>query len=147
MARFNEKIKEKLRQGVELERSFDPRIEKISRRLWPWHENKLLFFVISLVVLDFCSTFAFLELSGNKNLYESGPVARWALEMGGFSRLFLIDLIAACVLMLFAFIVRKAYTSKGFKGYGRIAFILVLVPYIVITIAAVFNNVALTFVQ
>jgi len=147
MVGINEKIKEKLRQGVELERSFDPRIDAISRRLWPWHENKLLFFVISLVVLDFCSTFAFLELSGNENLYESGPVARWALEMGGFSRLFLVDLIAACVLMLFAFIVRKAYTSKGFKGYGRIAFILVLVPYIVITIAAVFNNVALTFVQ
>jgi hypothetical protein len=145
------KLRESLRtafiKGLEKEKAFDTQAYTISRRLWPWDENKLLFCVISLVVLDFCSTFAFLELSGNANLQESGPIARWALEMGGFSRLFLIDLIAACFLMVLAFAARTIYYRKGFKGYGRTAFIIILIPYIVITIAAVFNNVALTFVQ
>lgn len=147
MSKLRNKIRETIIKGVEKERAFDTQAYSISRRLWPWDENKLLFLVISLVVLDFCSTFAFLELSGNTSLYESGPIARWALEMGGFSRLFLIDLIAACVLMLLAFGARYIYHRKGFRGYGRTAFVIILIPYIVITIAAVFNNVALTFVQ
>lgn len=147
MNSFGENLREKLRKGAEKEKTFDSRLEAVSRRLWPWDDNKLLFLVITLVVLDFCSTFAFLELSGNMNLYESGPIARWALEVGGFSRLFLIDLVAACVLMLAAFGARAVYLKKGFRGYGRTAFVLILVPYIVVTIAAIYNNVALTFVQ
>ncbi len=147
MSKFFSRYKDTLRKNIERESALDPRAEDLSRRLWPWHENKLLFLVISLVVLDFCSTFAFIELSGNTNLYEHSPIARWALEMGGFSRLFLVDLIAVCVLMILAGSARWLYTRNGYKGYGRTAFVVILIPYVVVTLAAIFNNIALTFIQ
>jgi hypothetical protein len=147
MRKFFTQYKSRLRKNIERESTLDPGAEALSKRLWPWHENKLLFLVISLVVLDFCSTFAFLELSGNTNLYEHSPIARWALEHGGFSRLLMIDLIAVCILMFFAGSARMLYIRNGYKGFGRSAFVVILIPYVVVTLAAVFNNVALTFVQ
>ena len=136
-----------IRKGMVKEKAFDQKAYAVSRRLWPWQESRLLALVVALVILDFCSTYAFIELSGNTKVYESGLLARWALQMGGFTRLFLVDLIATSSLLLAAIAVRIIYSRWGFSGYGRVAFVILLVPYVVVTIAAIFNNVALTFVQ
>ena len=96
-------------------------------------------------MLDYVSTDAVLELSGKTYVYEGGPLASWALRMGGFTGLFLVDMAAASALLLTAVTVRFFHSKFGFKGFGRTAFVVVLVPYVVVTIAAVFNNVVLTF--
>ena len=147
MRSFKEILHRKFKDGKEYERSLDPRIEAISRRIWPWKENKLLVFTITLIILDYCSTYAFLNLSGNSNLYEGNPIARWALERGGFPRLLAFDLTAAFILIVIAVSIRHFYTRIGYKGYGRLSFVLMLIPYIVITLAAIFNNIALTFMH
>lgn len=59
--------------------------------------------VVFLAMLDYVSTsYAFLELSGNKYFSEGGSLANWALKQGGFSRLFWIDVAAASALVLLA---------------------------------------------
>ena len=83
---------------------------------------------------------------GKAYVYEGGPLASWALQIGGFTSLFLVDMVAASALLLTAITVRFLYSRFGFKGYGRTAFVVVLVPYAVVTMAVIFNNVALTFV-
>ena len=65
--------------------------------------------------------------------------------MGGFSRLFWVDVGVAITLLLLAIIIRVLHSKFGFKGFGRTAFVVVLVPYVVVTMAAIFNNVVLTF--
>jgi len=66
--------------------------------------------------------------------------------LGGFSRLFWIDAIAVVGLMLLAINSRFLYSKFGFRDFGRAAFIFILVPYVVLTMAAIFNNVLLTFI-
>ena len=56
MSTFREKLHEKLKAGAKYEQSLDPRIDAISRRIWPWQENRLLIFVVILVILDYSST-------------------------------------------------------------------------------------------
>jgi hypothetical protein len=70
-------------------------------------------------------------------------MAAWALRIGGFLYLFVIDVIAAVVLSLIALIARYLYNKHGFTGYGRAAFVFILTPYIVITLFAVANNIFL----
>ena len=52
---------------------------------------------------------------------------------------------ATITLLLIAIIIRTLHSNFGFKGFGRTAFVVVLVPYVVVTMAAIFNNVVLTF--
>ena len=66
--------------------------------------------------------------------------------MGGFTGLFLVDMAAASALLLAAVTIRFFHSKFGFKGFGRTAFVVVLMPYAVVTMAAVFNNIVLTFV-
>lgn len=134
-----------LRRSIERERAMERHFEAASRSLWPWNESKLIAFVSFLAVLDYISTYAFLELSGNKQLFEVGPLARWAFQTGGFYRLFWVDIAAICTLIFLANSVRFLYAKFGFQGFGRTAFVFVLVPYSVITMAIIFNNVVLTF--
>ena len=98
-----------------------------------------------LIILDYVSTYAFLELSGNKYLFEGGSLARWALREGGFSKLFWTDMASVSTLVLLAIIARLLYSKRGFQGFGRAAFVLALVPYVVITMATIYNNIVLTF--
>jgi hypothetical protein len=129
----------------EIDRGFGRYAEKLSRYIWPWRELWLLAVVGVLISLDYASTYAMLELNRNKDIYESGPLAAWALQMGGFYYLLLIDIVAASILSLLALIVRYFYTKHGYTGYARAAFVIVLAPYIIFTIGAVINNIILQF--
>lgn len=134
-----------VKRSIERDRSSEPYVEALSRSLWPWRETWLLALVCLLALLDYVSTYAVLEFSGNEYVYEGGPLASWALQVGGFSWLFLVDIAAASVLLLVAITIRSIHSKFGFRGFGRTAFVFVLTPYVVITMAAIFNNIALTF--
>jgi hypothetical protein len=117
--------------------------ERLSRVLWPWRERWLLLLVAALAVLDFTSTFILLALSGRHGVYESGRLALWALDRGGFAFLLLVDVLAAAVLSLAAWTARRLYARHGCPDYGRAAFVLLLLPYVFIAACAVVNNLVL----
>ncbi len=134
-------------RSIERDRSLEGGLEVLSRLLWPWRDTLLVALVGLLALLDYTSTYAFLELSGNQYVYESGPLASWALEAGGLTGLLFFDLVAASTLSIMAITIRSLHFKLGFPGYGRTAFVVLLVPYVVITMAAIFNNVVITFIQ
>ena len=119
------------------DRGLECHVEKLSRFLWPWRESWFLVVVGFLCILDYTSTYFALELRGNIHTYESGPLAIWALETGGFAFLLLIDIIAVVTLSFVAIALRHLYLRSGFEGYGRAAFVIFLSPYVVITIIAI----------
>ena len=129
----------------EIDRNLGQHAERLSRIIWPWHELWLLLVVGILIIGDYTSTYALLGQSGNPNAYESGRLAIWALQRGGFPYLFVIDITAAVVLSLAALISRRLYIKHGFTGYGRAACVFILTPYIIFTIFAVVNNIILQF--
>jgi hypothetical protein len=133
--------KELLIKSREIDRGLGQYAERLSRHLWPWRERWLMAVVGVLAILDFASTYAILELSSKNNVYESGLLAFWALDRGGFSCLFLVDILAAVVLSIAALTARHIYIRHGFKGYGRAAFVFLLAPYIILALAAVVNNI------
>ncbi|MBI4295518.1 MAG: hypothetical protein HY667_00225 [Chloroflexi bacterium] len=135
-----------MRKKLERDRSREPLVEAVSRSLWPWPDALLLASVGLVAALDYVSTFAFLELSGSDHVYEAGPIASWALRQGGFGGLFLADVTAVGILILLALVLRSLHFRFGFRGYGRATFVIVLLPYFVVTLAAVFNNIILTFI-
>jgi hypothetical protein len=95
--------------------------------------------------LDYLSTFAALELSGNSQVSEVGLLAKWALQTGGFPRLLLADSIAIGTLICMAIIIKSLITKLGFNGFGRAAFVFLLIPYFVYIWAVVVNNILVTF--
>jgi hypothetical protein len=130
---------ERLRQ---IDRSFDRPVGKISRFLWPLREEWLLLVVGTLFLLDYISTYLALQHVG---ISEEGPLAAWALDVGGFAFLLLIDFVAAVVFALLALLARFLYRRAGLPGYARAAFVILLVPYIVRTAVVVINNFILGF--
>lgn len=135
----------RIKRSIERERSIEKHFEAASIRLWPWRESLLVVLVVLLATLDYVSTYAFLELSGNKSLYESGKLASWALQKGGLTMLLCIDIAAVSALILLAISLRFFHFRLGFKGYGRTCFVVLLIPYVVITLAVIFNNIVLVF--
>jgi hypothetical protein len=138
--------KHTLNKFREIDKGLGRYAERISRFLWPWQERWLYLVVGLLVVLDFTSTYILLDVSGKNNVYESGRMAIWALKIGGFPFLLLVDLIAAVVLSLMAFMAKYLYNKHGFKDYGRAAFVFFLTPYIIVTAVAIVNNTILLFI-
>ena len=145
MHRAIERIKYITRSSKMRDRAFDKHAWTLSFHLWPWQESRLVTLVYYLVMLDFASTYALLRLSGNKNVFEGGPMASWALGLGGFPVLFCIDILVVSFLILVAITSRFAYTKLNCEGFGRAAFTVVLIPYVVVTTAIIFNNIVLTF--
>lgn len=143
MPRSAKSLRERSR---EIDRGLGVYAERISRFLWPWRERWLWLVTGIVAVLDFSSTYILLDLSGKSNVYESGRIAIWALKIGGFPFLLSIDLIAAIGLSLAAFTARYLYNKHGLKDYGRAAFVFLLIPYIIVTIAAIVNNIILIFI-
>jgi hypothetical protein len=146
MSRLVQRIKRQIRKSIIRDKALDGRVEAVSMKLWPWRETKLIWLVFVLVLLDFISTYAFLELSGNSLVYESGPLAKWALNEGGFLFLLLVDILAVSFLIGLAMFIRLIFRKRELTGYARAVFILILIPYTVVTFAIVFNNIVLTFI-
>ena len=139
-------MKSRIRKSRELDRQAEKHFEKFSRFIWPWTERKLIFFVCCVAALDYASTYAVLELSGKSYLNEAGTLASWALEKGGFGGLFLVDLLAVLAISSAALILRFIFAKKGLKGLSRASFVFLLVPYAIMAIVAVFNNLILAFI-
>ena len=139
-------MKYRVRKAVERDRRVEKYVEKVSRLLWPWTERQLLFFVGAAASLDYASTYAVLELSGKRYLNEGGALASWALEKGGFGGLFLVDLASVLAISITALILRSLLFKAGFKGFSRAAFVFLLMPYALMAIVAVFNNLVLAFI-
>jgi hypothetical protein len=140
-----ESFKDRIRRANERDKRFDQPIERISRLIWPWTERKLVLFVSLLALLDFISTYAALRLSASQQVYEAGFLAKWALNLGGFPGMFLMDAIAISVLILLASGAKALYNRFGYAGFARSAFVFVFIPYFVIIMPIVINNVLLTF--
>jgi hypothetical protein len=128
------------------DRGFDRHAGRFSRFIWPWREVWLPALVASIGIMDFTSTYVVLAVIRNPRIGESGPLAGWALATGGFVFLFFIDLVAAAAVLLIAVAVRYLYVRWGLHGYGRAAFVLILLPYVIRTTVVVINNIALFFV-
>ena len=138
-------MKDRLRKAAERDRRAEHYVEAASRFLWRWREPWLLAFVAFVALLDYASTYAILALSGKSYLNEAGSLASWALEKGGFAGLFLADLAAVFAISLVAITLRFILFRFGFRGFGRAAFVFLLVPYAVVAMVAVINNLLLTY--
>jgi len=138
-------IRERVNKAVERDRRAEGRVEAVSRLLWPWREPWLIALVGLLALLDYATTCAALELSGKGHIEEGGMLAGWALRIGGLGWLFLVDIGAVIVLSIAAITARILCFRVGFQGFGRAAFVVLLVPYAVVAFAAVVNNLVLTF--
>jgi hypothetical protein len=142
-----ERILKSLRTRQERARKIDRGLgryaEKLSHVIWPWRESILLILMFAAAILDFSSTY--LVLSVKNNASESGRLALWALDRGGYIFLLVLDLAVASLLATIALVLRSFYTRIGSQDYGRAAFVLVLLPYAVIAAAAVVNNTLFLF--
>jgi hypothetical protein len=138
-------IKGRLRKAAERDRRAERYMETASRFLWRWREPWLLAFVYFVALLDYASTYAILALSGKSYLNEAGSLARWALDKGGFAGLFLADLAAVFAISLAAITLRLILFRFGFRGFGRAAFVFLLIPYAVVALVAVINNLVLAY--
>lgn len=132
-------------KSLERDRAREPYVERASRFLWPWGEVRLLAVVPLLAMLDFTSTYAALELSKKPDIYETGPLASWALRTGGFGGLLLCNIVAVASLSLAAVTARSLCSRFGFSGFGRTYFVLLLLPYAAAVGIAIINNLVLTF--
>jgi hypothetical protein len=134
-------LKTSLKKANERDKKFERPVEKASRLIWPWPESKLLQFVGLMAVLDYVSTYIALEFSAGHQVYESGLMAKWALYTGGFSKLLFIDAAVIGGLVLLAVGVRYLYNRLGFPGFARAGFVFLFVPYAIIILPVVFNNI------
>ena len=137
--------KDIIRWTIRRDRGLERHAVVVSRWLWPWRESKLIILVGCLAVLDYISTYAFLTLSPNNNVYESGLIASWALQKDGFKGLLLADILAVITVFAVAISARFIYVKSGFAGFGRAAFVVMLTPYVIVAMAVIFNNIVLTF--
>ena len=145
MQKMLESIKVRIKKANERDKKLEQPIEKVARAIWPWQESKLILLVVLLAISDYVSTFAALRLSASHQVSEVGLLAKWALNSGGFAQLFLVDATAIGALILFAFGVRALYNRFGFPGFARTAFIFIFMPYVVIIVLVIINNLVLTF--
>ena len=145
MHTFFDGVRNRARTRIEREQSLERPIEAFSRVLWPYPESKLVFYVSLLAILDYVSTFTALEFSGNSHISEVGLLAKWALQTAGFPGLLIVDVVSIGTLICLAIGVRYLYTKLGFNGFGRAAFIFLLIPYFIVIMGVVVNNVLLAF--
>ena len=138
-------IRARIKRAIERDKKLERPIEKFSRLIWPWQESKLILLVALLAVADYISTFMALRLSANHQVSELGLLANWALTSGGFAQLLMVDAAAIGAFILLAIGVRALYNRFGFPGFARSAFIFIFVPYTVIIVPVIINNVFLTF--
>ena len=127
--------------SAERERFLEGRMRFVSRIIWPWNDSLLVPLAALLAALDLLSTYVLLELSGNVHVYESGLLASWALQRGGFNGLYIMNAAAVGMLCLIAVSARLFYGRFGLEGFARTAYVAVLVPYVLVAFAAVVGHV------
>jgi hypothetical protein len=140
MSDIHSSLKYKLIGNLERVRVMERPLEAFSRKLWPWSEAKLVFWVGLLAVLDYTSTWAFLTY-GHPQAGEGGLIAGWALQTGGFLKLLLVDAVSVGGLILMGLGIRWMYCRLGICGLGRTALVFLLLPYFVVIMAVIFNNI------
>ncbi|MGP8080639.1 MAG: hypothetical protein ACLPVI_09050 [Dehalococcoidales bacterium] len=145
MQKILQSMRTRLKKANEQDRKLEKPIEKFSRLIWPWSESRLIQFVSLLAVLDYSSTFAALKFNSSHQVSELGLMAKWALNTGGFTELLVIDAAVIAAFILIAVGVRALYTRFGFPGYGRAAFVFIFIPYAIIMLPIIFNNIISTF--
>jgi hypothetical protein len=146
MSSVLEWMKFRVREAVERDRRAEKHVEAASRLLWRWREPWLIALVSFVALLDYASTYAVLEFSGKGYLNEGGRLASWALEKGGFGGLFLADMAAVLSISLLALVLRAILIRAGFKGFGRAVFVFLLIPYTIMAVTAIINNLVLAFI-
>ena len=119
----------------------------VSRIIWPWNDSLLVPLAALLAALDLLSTYILLEVSGNVEVYESGLLASWALQGGGFNGLYIMNASAVGLLCLIAVTARLFYGRFGLEGFARTAYVAILAPYVLVAFAAVVNNLLLSVLQ
>ncbi len=124
-------------------RAVEELVALLSRIVWPWRLGWLVPLVALLAALDLISTYLLLEHSGKTYVYESGPLAAWALTKVGYNSLYITNALGVGFLVLVAIGTSRLYTRLGLSGFARAAYVVALVPYAVATFAAVTNNVVL----
>ena len=67
------------------------------------------------------------------------------MRSGGLGWLLVVDALAVFGLIAAAVALRLLVSGRGFKGCGRAVFVLLQLPYALVTSAVVINNVVLTF--
>jgi hypothetical protein len=137
---FYDSLKNRFQRNLERTREIERPVEVFANKLWPWSTSRLILLIGILAVLDYLSTYAFLN-SGNKQVVEGGLLAGWALYTGGYLKLLLVDFLAVGSLIAIALGLRSLYTKLGFQELGRTALIFLLTPYLVTVMAVVFNNI------
>lgn len=145
MQRLFKLFKDQIRKNIERDQSFENKVESIAQAVWPWRDRWLPILLVIVAALDFISTYLLLEFSDDKVIHEGGMLAGWALRLGGMRWLLLVDILAACVLISAAFAFRYLFSRLSFKGYSRAFYIVILLPYVLMTAAAVINNILLAF--
>jgi hypothetical protein len=145
MAKFFQALRESVRQSIERDKKLEKPIEQISKLVWPWPESKLVLFVCLLALLDYISTFFAIKFNVGHQVYEAGLIAKWALDTGGFAKLFFVDVAVIGAFILLALGASSIYSRLGHQGYRRAAFVFVLLPYVVFMFGVVINNTINTF--
>jgi uncharacterized membrane protein (DUF485 family) len=133
-------MRTRIKSAIERDKKLERPIEKLSRLIWPWQESKLILLVALLAVADYASTFMALKLSANHQVSELGLLANRTLTSGGFAQLLMVDAAALLVIG-----VRALYNRFGFPGFARSAFIFIFVPYTLIIVPVIINNIFLNF--
>ncbi|MDY6892930.1 MAG: hypothetical protein SVO26_04335 [Chloroflexota bacterium] len=133
-------MKGMVNNALERDRQVEGYVDTASRLIWRWQEMWLVILVGVLAILDYTTTFIVLEWSGKDFLQESGLLAGWALQVGGLWWLFLVDMGAVVALSLIALLLRFLCFRFGFYGFGRAAFVALLVPYAIVAAGAIINN-------
>jgi len=146
MSVFLRRARDYLRKDIDREQRLERFIVAFSTKLWPFRESTLVLYVIILSALDYLSTFIALELSGNSQIRESGLLAKWALEMGGFLGLFVMDVTAIGMLICLAIGAKALYRKRGFEGLGHAAFVFLLMPYFILIWGVIANNIIVSFI-
>ena len=91
----------------------------------------IMVFCCLVAVADFVTTWA--AISYNPSAVETGIMASWAFDNGGFPLLIVMDTLVIGILVGLAYYVYKRYKST-------LAVVLLLMPYICVGIVASTNN-------
>lgn len=70
---------ERVRQSVQRDSRFEPWMDRMSRRLWPWRDAWLAAAISGIALLDYLSTYALLSLRTSLTLTNAAhwPTGRW----------------------------------------------------------------------